>query len=129
MHQAFASPVFRSLAVGGLLLALTVGAYAKRSHHGRHMVLHAVDVPGEVYLSVFRDGPISVPFDGEDLLPLSFHTVASVSDGCRWLGIETLEPVGGDRYAYRYDERILECDPDAVPCYRTPRTGLVTIEP
>lgn len=129
MQQALASPLFRSLAIGGLLLAVTVGARATRPHHKRHLKLHAVDVPGEVYLSAWRNGDVTVPFDGDKLVPLTFNTVALVSDGCRWLGTETLVPSGNGRYAYRYDETILECVPDANPCRKTPRKGLVTVEP
>jgi hypothetical protein len=129
MQQALASPVFRSIAVGGLLLALTVGALAARPHHRRHMVLHTYAEPGAVYLTAWRHGAVTVPFDGDELVPLTFTTVALVGDGCRWLGTETLRPIGKGRYAYRYDETILECLPDATPCRKTPRTGLVTIEP
>jgi hypothetical protein len=129
MQQALASPLFRSLAVGGLLLALTVGLRAKQSHHKRHLVLHAVDVPGDLYLTAWRNGNVTAPFDDDKLVPLTFNTLALVSDGCRWLGTETLVPIGKDRFAYRYDETILECLPDATPYLKTPRTGLVTVEP
>jgi hypothetical protein len=129
MQQAFASPVFRSLALGGLLLALTAGAYTARTHHKRRLVLHAVSEPGFLYLTAWRNGDVAVPFDGDKLVPLTFRTMALVNDGCRWLGTETLRPIAGGRYAYRYDETILECVPDARPYYKTPRTGIVTIEP
>jgi hypothetical protein len=130
MQQALASPLFRSLALGGLLLALTVGARAARPHHKHHrLVLHTYADPGAVYLTAWRNGDVAAPFEGDKLVPLTFNTVALVSDGCRWLGTETLEPIGKGRYAYRYQETILECVPDANPCIKTPRTGLVTVEP
>lgn len=129
MQQALASPLFRSLAVGGLLLALTVGVRAAKPHHKRHLALHTYAEPGAVYLTAWRNGDVVAPFDGDKLVPLTFTTVASVSDGCRWLGTETLAPIGKGRYAYRYDETILECVPDAIPCRKTPRTGFVTVEP
>jgi hypothetical protein len=129
MQLALASPLFRSVAVGGLLLALSVSArVATRPHHKHHLVLHTYAQPGAFYLTAWRHGHVAAPSDGDALVPLRFTTVASVNDGCRWQGIETLEPIDGHRYAYRYDETILSCEPDAVPFVKTPRTGLVTIE-
>jgi hypothetical protein len=129
MQQALTFPALRSIAIGSILLALTVvGAGAASSTHGRRMVLHAVEQPGAVYLSAWRNGDVPVPFKGERLVPLTYETLASVSDGCRWLGTETLTPLDERRYFYRYSETILECDPGATPCYKTPRTGIVTIE-
>lgn len=130
MLQALALPCYRSVAAGGLLLALTVAqARGTRSEHVHHLALHAVAVPGELYLTAWRNGPVRVPFEGRELVPLTFHTVALVSDGCRWLGTETLVPISRHSYAYRYDETLLECEPGATPCLKTPRTGVVTIEP
>jgi hypothetical protein len=127
--QALTSPVFRSIAVGGVLLVLAISQMgATKSTDGRVLVLHARSQPGAVYLTAWQYGPVAIPFDGEELVPLRFTTRASVSDGCRWLGIETLVPVGPTRYAYRYDETLLDCDPGATPYSKTPRTGCVTVE-
>lgn len=131
MQLALASPLFRSVAVGGLLLALSVSArIATRPHHKHHLVLHTYAQPGAVYLTAWRHGHVAAPADVDraELAPLTFTTTAMVNDGCRWQGIETLQPIEGHRYAYRYDETILSCDPDAVPYVKTPRTGVVTIE-
>jgi len=37
-------------------------------------------------------------------------------------------PIDNHRYFYRYDEKILECEPGADPYIKTPRTGFVTVE-
>jgi hypothetical protein len=128
MHQALTSPVFRSLAVGGVVLALTIAQGAAKEPHGRRLVLHAPSKPHALYLTAWRHGDVAMPYEGDKLVPLTFTTRASVSDGCRWLATETLVPVGSARYAYRYDETLLECDADATPCIKTPRTGYVTVE-
>ena len=133
MQQALTSPVFRSIAVGGVLLVLAVfqsgqvGIGATKQTHGRRMVLHARSAPNAIYLTAWRNGPVAVPFDGDELVPLTFTTRASVSDGCRWLATETLVPIGPTRYSYRYEETLLDCDPGATPYVKTPRTGCVTV--
>ena len=129
MQQALTTPVFRSMAVGGVLLVLAIsqGGAATKSH-GRRLVLHAESRPHALYLTAWRHGDVAMPYDGDELVPLTFTTRASVSDGCRWLATETLVPIGARRYAYRYDETLLECDPGATPCIKTPRTGYVTVE-
>jgi hypothetical protein len=129
MHQALTSPIFRSIAVGGVLLALSLSQLGAAKRHPRHMVLHAVAEPDAVYLTAWRHGNVPVPFEGDKLIPLTYRTLASVNDGCRWLATETLVPVEATRYFYRYDETILDCDPGATPCRKTPRTGYVTVEP
>jgi hypothetical protein len=58
---------------------------------------------------------------------MTFEIRASVSDGCRWLGVETLEPIDDKTYAYDYSEYILECDEGATPFLKTPRTGIVDV--
>jgi hypothetical protein len=128
MQQALTSSLYRSIAVGGLLLALTVAMPRGSKPHMHHLALHAVDQPGALYLTAWRNGRVSVPIKGEKLVPLRFAMVASINDGCRWEGIETLMPIDSHRYAYRYDEEILDCDPGADPYIKTPRTGLVTVE-
>ena len=80
-----------------------------------------------MYLTAWRHGPVVAPFEGDSLVPLTFTTTALVSDGCRWEGIETLEPIDAKRYAYRYEERILSCEDGAEPFLKTPRTGTVVV--
>jgi hypothetical protein len=128
MLQALTSPVSRAIALGGILLAVAVVGVGAAKSDSRRMVLHAIERPGEVYLSAWRNGDLPVPFEGDQLVPMTYKTLASVSDGCRWLGIESLVPVSERRYHYRYSEVILECDPGATPFIKTPRTGFVTIE-
>ncbi|HEX4422787.1 MAG TPA: hypothetical protein VH165_32955 [Kofleriaceae bacterium] len=130
MQLALASPLFRSLAVGTLLLAASVGGFAAHRHHKHHhLVLHTYAQPGAVYLTAWRHGAVVAPFEGDELTPLTFTTTALVSDGCRWQGIETLEPIDHHRFAYRYDETILSCEEGAEPFVKTPRTGVVTLAP
>jgi hypothetical protein len=128
MQQALTSSLYRSVAVGGLLLALSAAQFGSKSHHVHHLALHAVAQPGALYLTAWRHGPVSVSLKDGKLVPLTFSTRAVVNDGCRWEGLETLVPIDNHRYAYRYDETILACDPDAVPYLKTPRTGVVTVE-
>jgi hypothetical protein len=128
MQHALASPTGRTIAIGGLLLALTLGARAAQHSPKRHLALHTQWLPNALYLTAWRAGDVAVPFDGKELVPLKFTTVADVSDGCRWLGTETLVPIGPRRYSYRYEETILSCRPDAQPYFKTPRTGCVTVE-
>lgn len=129
MLHALTTPVFTSIALAGLALGLGAAASSLAPGHSTHrLALHADDEPGAVYLSVFRNGDIRVRFQGDEVHPITFKTRASVSDGCRWLGIETLVPRDGRSFDYAYSERILDCDPDATPCRKTPRKGVVTIE-
>jgi hypothetical protein len=128
MQQALTFPLYRSVAVGGLLLALSVGQFRSKSQHVHHLALHAVAKPGELYVTAWRHGPVAVSIKGTKLVPLTFSTLASVNDGCRWEGTETLVPIDNHRYFYRYDETILDCDPGAEPYLKTPRTGVVTVE-
>jgi|SRR5215510_5969011 len=126
MQQALTSSVYRSVAVGGLLLALSLAfGHSTRSHR---LALHAVDEPNCVYLTAWHRGDVRLEVDPGKLTPLRFSTRAWLSDGCRWLGRERLDPIGPRTYAYRYDEIILSCDPDAEPYLKTPRTGTVTVE-
>ena len=126
MQQALTSSVYRSVAVGGLLLALSLAfGHSTRSHR---LVLHAVDEPNCVYLTAWRHGDVRLEVEPGKLTPLGFSIRAGLSDGCRWLGRERLDPIGPRTYAYRYDEIILGCDPGAEPYLKTPRTGTVTVE-
>jgi hypothetical protein len=128
MLQALTSPVFRAIAIGSLLLSVAIAGVATAKSRPRRMVLHAIERPGEIYFSAWRNGDLPLPFDGDQLVPLTYKTLASVSDGCRWLGIESLTPISERRYYYKYTEVILECDPGAKPLRKTPRTGCVTVE-
>ncbi len=128
MQQALTSSLGRSVAVAGLLLALTVAYSRGAKPHKHHLALHAVDQPGALYLTAWRNGMVSVSIEGGKLVPLRFTMKASINDGCRWKGIETLMPIDSHRYFYRYDEEILACEPGADPYIKTPRTGLVTVE-
>lgn len=132
MQLALASPLFRSLAVGTALLAASVGGFlAHKSHHKHHhLVLHTYSQPGAVYLTAWRHNHrIVAPFEGDQLVPLTFTTVAEVNDGCRWEGTETLTPIDNHQFRYRYSEKILECEPGAEPYVKTPRMGIVTLAP
>lgn len=129
MQHASAAPVFKSIALAGLALGLGVAASSPSPDPATHrLALHAVDAPDAIYLSVFRNGDIRVRFGGDAIHPITFRTYASVFDGCRWLGIETLVPRDERSFHYDYSERILSCEPGATPTRKTPRTGIVTIE-
>jgi hypothetical protein len=129
MQLALTAPVFKSIALAGLALGLGVAASASSTEPVTHRLrLHAVDEPDAIYLSVFRNGDISLRFDDGKLHPIKFKVRASISDGCRWLGIETLIPRDERSFDYDYSERILSCEPDATPARKTPRKGVVTIE-
>jgi len=130
MQHALTSSVARAVVIGGLLLAGTLAL--SRGHAASHrqvrLVLHAVSEPDEVYLSWWRDGDVRVELEPGELPGMIFTCRAWVNDGCQWKGIETLEPIDATHYAYSYDETVLRCRPGARPYWRTPRTGIVTIE-
>src|SRR5262249_20086724 len=116
------------LALGGVTLAMSA-MLSHPSHRSTHRLsLHAPVRPDALYLTRFSEGDIEITRDDADPRPLTFTTRAYISDGCEWLGIEYLVPVDGKRYAYSYDEAILSCAPDAVPCIKTPRTGVVIVD-
>jgi hypothetical protein len=133
MRQAFEAPVLRFTVIAGLLLATGLMlARTKHHHHHHRLALHTTARPRAIYFSAWGDG------DGHNgvvrlhhtdaLQPITFHTRASVNDGCRWLGTETLVPIDEHTYSYSYAETILDCDPDAKPAIKTPRIGYVTVE-
>jgi len=134
MLQALSAPMFKSIALAGLGLGLGIAAVASSSSHGgacpvtHRLALHAVERPNEVYLSAFRNGDIRLTFNDGKIQAVTLKTYASVFDGCRWLGIERLTPIDERSFHYDYSERILDCDPDAVPTRKTPRQGIVTVE-
>jgi len=134
MQQALTSSVARMVMLGGLLVAATLVLPAARCHEpacGAHrsvrLVLQAIDEPDAVYLSWWYDGDVRLDLARGELPVLRFTTRAQSGDGCRWKGIETLEPIDDRHYAYRYDEALLSCRPGATPYRKTPRTGLVTV--
>lgn len=131
MQLALTAPVYKSIALAALALGVGAAAsslYSSSEPVTHRMRLHAVDEPNAIYLSVFRNGDIRVRFDGGELHPLTFKVRATISDGCRWLGIETLVPRDERSFDYDYSERILACEPGATPARKTPRKGVVTIE-
>jgi hypothetical protein len=127
MQQALTSPLFRSVALGGLLLAMTAAAAGVGSPHTRHLVLHTVSKPCAVYLTAWRNGDVELKTSSDELEPLTFQTRARVNDGCQWLATETLVPISATRYSYRYEEQILRCRPGARPYLKTPRVGYVDV--
>ncbi len=123
--QALAVPVLKST----LLAALAVGALAVvPAHHAKHrLILHTQSEPHALYLSQWMDGDIEVPLDVRELKPLRFEMRAEVSDGCRWLGVETLTPMGDHRYAYSYADQKLSCAPHPLATIPSQRTGWVEV--
>ncbi|MBA3538820.1 MAG: hypothetical protein H0T79_04270 [Deltaproteobacteria bacterium] len=128
MQQALAAPVLKSIVFASLALGLGA-AYVGITDHSvsRRLVLHAVDEPDALYLTAFRNGDLNLVFEDTELQPMTFHIKAHLSDGCRWLGIETLVPLDARTYHYDYNEAILECEPGAKPARKTPRTGRVSV--
>ena len=77
--------------------------------------------------AAWRHGDLRLRLTGE-LQPITFYTRASLTDGCRWLGIERLMPLDASTFAYEYAEVILACEAGATPAQKTPRFGLVHVE-
>ena len=128
MLQAHVSSVFRSFAIAGVLLALSMaGIGAAKPRHNGYWELHARAQPGAIYLSMFGQGDERVAFDGKRGAR-TFETVLWAPDGCYWRGTERLVPIDERRYRYSYDETLLRCQPGAVPYVKTPRQGIVTLE-
>ncbi len=122
--EVLSAPVGRSIALATVLACV---AFAQ-PHHKRHRLrLHAEAMPHAIYLSVWDSGDLylSLPAHHEKIV---FETRARISDGCEWLGIETLVPIDATRFAYDYSEEILSCEPGAIPAYKTPRQGIVTVD-
>jgi hypothetical protein len=130
---AVTTPVFRSVVVGGLLLGLAVFApsfASKDSQLTSHrLVLHTVSEPTAIYLSAWRNGDVNVQFENGELRPITFRVRATIPDGCRWEGTETLVPIDHRSYTYEYNDRLLSCPDGGEGSYRpTPRVGIVTVE-
>lgn len=131
MLQALTAPAFKSVVFGGALLAASavmVAPEGKPTVTTHRLVLHAVEEPNALYLTAWEHGDVTIRFEEGRLRPLTFTTRAWITDGCKWQGTETLVPIDGHSFAYDYSETILECAPDAVPAYKTPRKGLVTVD-
>jgi hypothetical protein len=132
MLHALTTPVLKSVVLGGLLLGAGLGAAKIKSSDCcsssmHRLSLHAPVQEGALYLTAFEDGDVRVKLHDGALRPIAFEIRASVNDGCRWLGVETLEPLDQHTYSYSYRETILECDPGATPFLKTPRTGVVVV--
>ena len=138
MQHAVEAPGFKLAVVGGLTLALALGASAStrthvrahESHRAVHrLALHAPVAPEAIYLTAWSMGDVYITRDDADPTPIVFETRAVLADGCEWLGTETLTPVDDDTYRYVYDETILACAPGHEPGYiKTPRTGIAIVE-
>lgn len=109
------------------MLAIAVGAAVAGHSHKRRLVLHTVSDPCSVYMTAWRGGDVALKLPDGPLQPITFRTRAWVDDGCRWQGTETLTPISATRYAYRYEEQILRCEPGAEPYAKTPRRGYVDV--
>lgn len=128
MLHALSAPFFKSVLIGGALLGVGIGATAiKPERTTKRLVLHAPVEANAIYLSAWDEGDVQLNIKGA-LRPMTFEIRASINDGCRWLGVETLIPIDEKTFAYDYDEYILECEPGAEPYRKTPRKGVVTVE-
>jgi hypothetical protein len=128
MLHAVSAPVFKSIALAGLVLGLGAVASSRSPSPVTHrLALHAPSRPQDVYLSLFRHGDVNVRFESGKLESFR-HKVYGTLDGCRWVGIETLTLRDDRSFDYDYREQILSCEPDAEVWIKTPRKGIVTVE-
>ena len=99
MLQALTTPLFKSVVLGGVLLATGIGAAMTSGHpaHARRLVLDAPVVRGDIYLSAWDNAELRVRADRP--IPLCFETAAWISDGCHWVGMETLEKLDDHTYS------------------------------
>lgn len=123
-------PVLKTIILGGVAVGMAAALHHSPAHHAskHRLTLHAPVRADSLYLTVFADGDITIKRDDGNLQPLTFTTHAFINDGCEWLGTEHLVPIDSTRYQYSYEETILQCMPDANPCIKTPRTGLVIVD-
>ncbi|MDQ3341145.1 MAG: hypothetical protein M4D80_38825 [Myxococcota bacterium] len=92
-------------------------------------MLHTVSEPSAIYLSAWRNGDVNVQFENGELRPITFRVRATIPDGCRWEGTETLVPIDDRSYTYEYNDRLLSCPDGGEGGYRpTPRVGIVTVD-
>jgi hypothetical protein len=130
--QAVTTPLARTFALGGLLLALGIGANVvmkeSRPQLSTHeLTLHAPVEANAFYLTAWQDGPLKLELDIDNLPSFEITSEAWVY-GCHWRATETLVPIDTRTYAYDYSEEILTCRPDGTPTRKTPRKGYVTVE-
>jgi len=92
------------------------------------LALHAPSDSNAFYLSAWNDGEVFIDHDARDHKAVVFTRRGDEHDGCTWLGTERLVPIAVNAYHYTYEETILACRPGAVPFYKTPRAGIVTVE-
>ncbi|MCX5746861.1 MAG: hypothetical protein NT062_30690 [Proteobacteria bacterium] len=128
MLHAATVPVLRWLLLAGGLVGATVMMSGEHHATTHRLRLHAVDEPDAVYLSAFRAGDVSMRIDTDHPSNITITVRADVSDGCRWLGTETLVPIDATTFAYDYSEEVVSCREGATPTRMTPRTGIVTVE-
>jgi hypothetical protein len=132
MQQALTSTMGRWVAAGGLLLVLSLALGRAAPHRAPawtpRLVLHTVWEPNTVYVSFWHDGDFRMELAPGQLSAWELTSEAWLGDGCRWRGIERLDPIGPRTYAYHYDEVILRCHRGHVPYRKTPRVGTVTVE-
>lgn len=130
MRHAQTVPVLGSVL---LVAALTAGGLYARPTHDRaahRLVLHTYAEPDATYISAWGHGAVFAKIQPGALTPLRFTQTLRYVDNCRWLGVESLEPIDDHMYSYRYSETLLECEPGATAerTRKTPRTGIVVVE-
>lgn len=129
--DALTTPLFKSILAATVLATAGLGTLlAKEADHSvtRRLALHAEELPNAIYLTAWSSGDVMFTFPDSKLHPITFYNRASIHDGCRWLGTETLTPIDSTTFHYDYTETVLDCDPGSTPFFKTPRTGIVTVE-
>lgn len=130
--DALLSPLFKSILFATVLSTAGLGALLTQdTDHSvtRRLALHTETLPNTIYLTAWRTGDVMFTFPDSQLHAITFYNRAKLADNCQWLGTETLTPIDAKTFYYDYSETLLECDPGASPgYYKTPRTGLVTVE-
>lgn len=115
------------VALGALFLPHAVAAPRSAPAEMYRLVLHAPEEPGAFYVSAWAEGEVFVKSAAQK--NITFVRRGDEHDGCQWQGTERLTRLSNGAYAYDYSETILSCKPDASPFRKTPRTGIVTVEP
>jgi len=129
--DALLTPLFKSILFAALIGSAGIGKLLTTDADQsvtRQLALHTESLPNAIYLTAWRDGDVSFTFPDSKLHAITFYNRASIHDGCRWLGTESLTPIDDKTFFYDYSETVLDCDAGATPFYKTPRTGLVTVE-
>mgnify|MGYP001198622757 CR=1 FL=1 len=128
MQYALTTPVFRSVAFVGIVMALgTVKVAVTEETVTRRLALHAIERPNEFYLSAWRSGAVTLEFPTKELQPFKFE-IRGTYNGCRWQATETLIPIDERTFSYDYTDSVMYCMPGAKATNPTPRTGYVTVE-